>query len=345
MTTGPIAKRSRTAEFGELEELHARLATPFSREDFSTSGLFDAIILSEGLLQQLDHAAGQATIAQWLKTLPCPVIGLAGASLAAQEVCDVIVETDADLEAVLANIDRAPIAAMILVQVLRMTSGAGIWEGLTLESLAYGTLQKGREHDVWLASRDRAAPSAISTPEPPILMDRSGDSLTMQLNRPDRLNAVSVEMRDALCEALQLILSDSTIGAVTMSGRGRCFSIGGDLEEFGAAPDPATAHGIRSVRLPAFYLSQCADRVAFRLHGACIGAGIELPAFGHRVAAARNSFFQLPEIRFGLIPGAGGCVSLPRRIGRQRTAWLALSGRRISALKALEWGLVDEIEG
>ncbi|HQZ02024.1 MAG TPA: enoyl-CoA hydratase/isomerase family protein, partial [Thauera sp.] len=59
--------------------------------------------------------------------------------------------------------------------------------------------------------------------------------------------------------------------------------------------------------------------------------------------ASPTSFFQLPEIRFGLIPGAGGCVSIPRRIGRQRTAYLALSARRINAATALEWGLIDEI--
>jgi enoyl-CoA hydratase/carnithine racemase len=152
-----------------------------------------------------------------------------------------------------------------------------------------------------------------------------------------------VELRDALCEALQLGLADLTVERISISGAGRCFSIGGDLDEFGTAPDPATAHAIRSVRMPAQFLSRCAGRVEFTVHGACIGAGVELPAFGRRVVAARNSVFQLPELRFGLIPGAGGCVSLPRRIGRHHTAWLALTGRRIGAAKALEWGLVDAL--
>jgi len=174
-------------------------------------------------------------------------------------------------------------------------------------------------------------------------MERDGGTLRLTLNRPARHNALSVELRDALCEALQLVLADPAIETVTVSGAGRCFSIGGDLDEFGTAPDPATAHAIRSVRMPALFLSRCADRVDFALHGACIGAGVELPAFGRTVVAARNSFFQLPELRFGLIPGAGGCVSLPRRIGRHRTAWLALTGRRIGAAKALNWGLVDAL--
>ena len=77
--------------------------------------------------------------------------------------------------------------------------------------------------------------------------------------------------------------------------------------------------------------------------GGCIGAGIELPAFGARLLAAEDAFFELPEVGMGLVPGAGGTVSLPRRIGRQRTAWMALSGLRVDAPTALAWGLVDEL--
>jgi len=79
------------------------------------------------------------------------------------------------------------------------------------------------------------------------------------------------------------------------------------------------------------------------VHGACVGAGCELPAFCRRVCAREDAWFQLPEVGMGLVPGAGGTASLPGRIGRQRTAWLALSGSRIDAAKALRWGLIDEI--
>jgi enoyl-CoA hydratase/carnithine racemase len=79
------------------------------------------------------------------------------------------------------------------------------------------------------------------------------------------------------------------------------------------------------------------------VHGACVGAGVELPAFAARVVARADARFWLPELGLGLVPGAGGTVSLPRRIGRQRTAWLALSGRPIDARTALAWGLIDEV--
>jgi enoyl-CoA hydratase/carnithine racemase len=68
---------------------------------------------------------------------------------------------------------------------------------------------------------------------------------------------------------------------------------------------------------------------------------MELPAFARCVVARDDTWFQLPELGMGLIPGAGGTVSLPRRIGRWRTAWLAISGARLDVDMAARWGLVD----
>ncbi len=68
-----------------------------------------------------------------------------------------------------------------------------------------------------------------------------------------------------------------------------------------------------------------------------------MAAFGACVEATPDTFFQLPEIRFGLIPGSGGCVSIARRIGRLRTGYLALSARRLDARTACAWGLVDKV--
>ena len=116
-----------------------------------------------------------------------------------------------------------------------------------------------------------------------------------------------------------------------LRGEGPSFCSGGDLDEFGTLPDPATAHAIRSTRHPARLLHALEARVERVVHGACVGAGVELPAFAARVVARPDASFRLPELAMGLVPGAGGTVSLPRRIGRQRTAWLALSGAAIDA--------------
>ena len=247
------------------------------------------------------------------------------------------------VDPLIARVERTPIAATVLMHLLRATDGMPIESALIAESLAYSTLQAGPEFRAWLAANRSLAPAQHSDQGPAVIVERDGDSLRLALNRPSLRNAMTVEMRDALMEALNLVIDDGTIRDVEISGRGKCFSTGGDLTEFGSFPDPATAHIVRSLALPGRLLARCASRVRVRLHGACVGSGVEFPAFAGRVVASSDAWFQLPELEFGLIPGAGGCVSIPRRIGAARTAWLILSGKRIDARRAREWGLVDEI--
>jgi hypothetical protein len=331
-----------------LNDLREVAADPLARETVSPLGPDHAVLVERDALVALRNSGDGAELREVLHNLPCPVICLAeqGLEPGLLEVVDVLVRDHSDAVALLANIDRAPIAASILVQVLRTTPRLSIRQGLVLESVAYGTLQAGAEFEAWLANRQNSPAVALAVDQgPAVVIRREADALSLELNRPTSRNALSVEVRDALCEALQLALADRSIATVSISGAGRCFSVGGELSEFGTLPDPATAHAIRAIRQPALLLSQCTNRTQFRLHGACIGAGAELPAFGQRVVASQGTFFQLPEIQFGLIPGSGGCVSLPRRIGRHRTAYLALSARRIRASRALEWGLVDAVTG
>lgn len=287
-----------------------------------------------------------ADIGRWLRAQPCPVLGIAdaGAHELLQRSCDLVSADEAALDAAMDNIRHSPLAAMVLVQVLRVTEQMPVEHALTVESLAYATLQGGEEHRRWLAARTPRNRPAARDPGPAVLVERTGNEVEIRLNRPSRRNPLSIEMRDGLCEALELVAADPSIARARIAGNGDAFCSGGDLDEFGATPDTATAHAVRSLRLPAATLQRCADRVEFRVHGACIGAGIELPAFAPTVRARRDAFFQLPEIRMGLIPGAGGCASIPRRIGRQRTALMALSAARIDAPTALAWGLIDAIE-
>lgn len=284
-------------------------------------------------------------LSHWLRQQPRPTIAITGAAMepSVAAACDVQVATGQEATALAAHIAQSPLAAAVLVQLLRITEAMPLVDGLIAESLAYSTLQAGPEFRRWLAAHP---PQAIAADDDgaAVLMQRDEATLTLQLNRPHQHNAMSVEMRDALMEALQLVLADDSITKVQMSGLGKCFSTGGELREFGTAPDPATAHWVRSLALPGRLLARCAARVEVRVHGACIGSGIEFPAFAGRLIAAPDAYFQLPELKFGLIPGAGGCISIARRIGRQRTAWLALSSQRIDAKTALNWGLVDVIE-
>ncbi|MEV6483805.1 enoyl-CoA hydratase/isomerase family protein [Streptomyces sp. NPDC051576] len=237
-------------------------------------------------------------------------------------------------------VERRAAASVALVQVLRMGGGLSIPDRLVLESLAYSTLQGGADFRAWLASAPRRTPRPAETP---VRLGREGSRLSITLDRPWVRNAFDAATRDALCEALQVAVADPSIGRVDLYGNGPAFCSGGDLSEFGTSRDPARAHLVRVHRSPGALLNRCAPRVTAHLHGACVGAGIELAAFAGRVVAAPDTVIRLPEIGMGLIPGAGGTASIPVRAGRERTAYLALSGVELSAGKALRWGLVDEV--
>lgn len=327
----------------DIDTLKALALTPGSAADVGPDTASPCLLLRLDTERTVD-----TTVIDWLRTLPCPVIGIGRAPGAADHDlatgCDTCTETLEDAEVLCQTIAGAPIAAMSFVQLLRLNEHLPLADALVAESLTYSMLQTGPEYQRWLAAHRAEAPFTHQDDGPAVRIARDDATLNLTLNRPSNRNGMTVEMRDALCEALQLVQGDTTIEQVVLSGAGKCFSTGGDLTEFGSAPDPATAHWVRSLRLPGRELAACADRVEVRLHGACIGSGIEFPAFAGRLVADASTYVQLPELKFGLIPGAGGCVSIPRRIGRQRTAWLVLSGKRLDARTALDWGLFDALE-
>ena len=305
----------------------------------------------------------------WLAELPCPTIGLiigkpgtepkaepevklrqASRVCDAAKACDLVfdrfdVRKDSrSLHRIVMNIEKAPFAAMILVQHLRLCEHLSLRDALTAESFAYATLQNGPEFSHWLHDNRAEHKSQERAQNPsPLCVKRRGSRLELSFDDPATLNVIGVAMRDALCEALDLALIDCEIEQTHLTGIGRCFSIGGDIEEFGIVCDSARGHWIRSLRLPAWRLARMQERLHVHVNGGAVGAGAEIAAFGKHVTAARSAWFQLPELRYGLIPGAGGTASLVGRIGRHRTTYMALSMERIKVQTALAWGLVDEI--
>jgi enoyl-CoA hydratase/carnithine racemase len=126
-------------------------------------------------------------------------------------------------------------------------------------------------------------------------------------------------------------------------GEGKDFCSGGDLNEFGLVPDPLTGWLIRTSRSLPLMFHAISSRLVVGLRGAVVGAGIELASFARYVIATDEARFRLPEQMMGLMPGSGGTVSVPRRIGRHRTLEMLISGEWMTAQQAHHAGLVDEL--
>ena len=254
----------------------------------------------------------------------------------------VVGRDDVLLGAVLATVTDSPLASTTLAVLLRTGSHRSVAEGLVAESAAYGLLQGGPEFARW-----RAGHPARARPEPagiPVRVSRQDQVLSITLDRPHVLNAFDAAVRDHLVAALEVAAADPSVTTVILRGAGESFCSGGDLDEFGSRPDPVTAHLVRLQRNAGRALAEVADRTTVHIHGSTVGSGIELAAFAHRVVARGDTRIALPEVRLGLVPGAGGTVSLPRRIGRHATMLLAVGLRSVDARTALAWGLVDEVE-
>jgi enoyl-CoA hydratase/carnithine racemase len=241
---------------------------------------------------------------------------------------------------------RWPQSAAVCDDVLRSMNPAGpTRSGVITESLAYSTLQSGPEFARWLAER---GPAIVPNIPDPVQADRDGDCLHIRFNRPKRHNAFSTDMRAALLEKLDVARLDASINEMVLTGNGPSFCSGGDLAEFGTFADPASAHLARTRYSPALVLDEITARLGHNcraeVHGHVLGSGLEMAAYCGWVRAHPDAVLGLPELSLGLIPGAGGTVSITRRIGRWRTAFLVLSGRTIDTTTALRWGLIDECD-
>lgn len=321
-----------------LEDLMDR-EVPQVTVDLSAGGA-DRAGSTPGDLDMLDVAS-----AGRLAALPLVLVGVGEAAAPgteAAEIVDVAVGTDATAaETVRRAVAMHPIASVALALLLRQAGSRSIAEGLAAESAVYSMLQAGEEFAAWRREQP-ARQRSPGTEERAVRVKRTADTLHITLSRPLVHNAFNSRMRDELHAALMIAAADPSL-SVLLSGDGPSFCSGGDLHEFGSRPDPGMAHLVRLRRSVGLLLASLSDRVEVMLHGSCLGAGIELPAFAGRVTARPGTTIALPEISLGLIPGAGGTVSLTRRIGRHRTAYLGLSGDVIGAEVALRWGLVDDV--
>lgn len=180
---------------------------------------------------------------------------------------------------------------------------------------------------------------------PPVLYEKRDEVAWVTLNRPHRLNAYNVEMRDSLFEVIGAIYDDPEVRAMVLAGAGNAFSTGGDVSEFGQAPSPTAARWIRFRRDVWGRLRNLSIPTVAAVHGFTVGGGLEMVLLCDVAIAASDARFCLPETGLGMIPGVAGTQTAARRL---RFGWaldLCITGRWIDARQALILGLVAKVVG
>ncbi len=175
-----------------------------------------------------------------------------------------------------------------------------------------------------------------------IKTERHGGVFALRLNRPDKRNALTLEMYGLLTEALQAAERDTAVHTVLLSGAGACFCAGNDLKDLIEGPsleDPAHPT-VRFVHA----LAAFGKPLVCAVHGPTVGIGATLLLHCDLVVAAEASTrLMLPFVSLGLVPEAGSTLLLPRLLGRQRAAELLLLGEALDARTAQSWGLVNRV--
>jgi 3-hydroxyacyl-CoA dehydrogenase len=163
-----------------------------------------------------------------------------------------------------------------------------------------------------------------------------GDIATVTINSPP-VNALSQAVRDGLKRGVEAAEANGTVKTIVIICAGRTFIAGADITEFGKPPAPPYLPDVLDV------IENASKPVVAALHGTALGGGFEVALTAHYRIAVPSAKCGLPEIKLGLIPGAGGTQRLPRLVGVEKALEIILSGTPFGAREAKEWGVVDEL--
>lgn len=174
-----------------------------------------------------------------------------------------------------------------------------------------------------------------------LILERDGHVATVFLNRPKQLNALNMALMDELVATLETLDNDDEIRAIVLTGDQRAFAAGADIMEMADADSTemlrrdqfAKWDRIRKVKKP----------IIAAVSGFALGGGCELMMHCDMVIASETSQFGQPEIKIGVMPGAGGTQRLTRIIGKARAMEMVLTGKFIGAKQAEAWGLVNRV--
>lgn len=177
-------------------------------------------------------------------------------------------------------------------------------------------------------------------------LESEGGIATLTLNRPDALNAWNQAMRDEMRDAVRALTEDDALRVLVITGAGRAFSAGEDVRGMKGLSDLGT-RGFRRVARAIHNVFDDIEAIEVpviaALNGVAAGGGLELALSCDFRIAASGAKFGFPENNVGLIPGSGGCSRLVKLVGLARAKRLVMTGEMVSAERALELGLVEEV--
>src|SRR5208282_652297 len=163
-----------------------------------------------------------------------------------------------------------------------------------------------------------------------------GEVAVVTINSPP-VNALSQAVRDGLKGGVEAADANEAVKAIVIICAGRTFIAGADITEFGKPPAPPYLPDVLDL------IESASKPVVAALHGTALGGGFEVALTAHYRIAVPSAKCGLPEIKLGLIPGAGGTQRLPRLVGVEKALDVILSGTPFGAREAKEWGVVDEL--
>jgi 2-(1,2-epoxy-1,2-dihydrophenyl)acetyl-CoA isomerase len=178
---------------------------------------------------------------------------------------------------------------------------------------------------------------------------REDGAATVELNRPQALNAWNAQFGEDLLAALSELAQDGAVRAVTITGAGRAFSSGADLKDIsGGETTPQGRPDVYKTLTERYHpimhaIREMGKPVLASVNGPAVGIGCSLALCCDLIVAAESAYFLLAFVNIGLVPDGGSSLFVPTRVGMGRASELAMLGERLLAPQALDWGLINRV--
>ncbi|HUN47013.1 MAG TPA: enoyl-CoA hydratase-related protein [Stellaceae bacterium] len=175
-----------------------------------------------------------------------------------------------------------------------------------------------------------------------VLLERPSEGVALlRLNRPEQLNALNGALRKLLSEQFTLLTADDSVRVIVLTGNDKAFAAGADLKEM--VHFSSVDHLLRKQHLLWRAITQCHKPIIAAINGYALGGGMELAMHCDIIIAGESAQLGQPEIRVGIMPGAGGTQRLTRVAGKFKTMKMVLTGKPVSAREAYDMGIVAEV--